>query len=117
ETVSEIIAHHIVPCTLEFLDQQTIECVENFSHVGLPTDVGALLLMETDGAAAVVEEETSAMLEIARRRGAILIQTAKDELEADRLRLARRSAFSALARVRPTTILEDVTVPRSELAP
>ena len=29
---------------------------------------------------------------------------------------ARRSAFSALARVRPTTILEDVTVPRSELA-
>jgi glycolate oxidase len=30
---------------------------------------------------------------------------------------ARRNAFSALARQRPTTILEDVTVPRSELAP
>lgn len=117
ETVSEIIAHHIVPCTLEFLDQQTIQCVENFSHVGLPTDVGALLLMESDGATAVVEDEINAMLEIARRRGAILIQAAQDELEADRLRLARRSAFSALARVRPTTILEDVTVPRSELAP
>ena len=29
---------------------------------------------------------------------------------------ARRSAFSALARVAPTTILEDATVPRSELA-
>src|SRR3982751_3762581 len=29
---------------------------------------------------------------------------------------SRRSAFSALARVAPTTILEDVTVPRSELA-
>ncbi|HRQ90916.1 MAG TPA: FAD-linked oxidase C-terminal domain-containing protein, partial [Bacteroidia bacterium] len=28
----------------------------------------------------------------------------------------RRSAFSALARIRPTTILEDVTVPRSRLA-
>ena len=36
----------------------------------------------------------------------------------NRLRLAsaRRSAFAALARVAPTTILEDVTVPRSELA-
>jgi glycolate oxidase len=30
--------------------------------------------------------------------------------------MARRNAFSALARVAPTTILEDVTVPRSELA-
>jgi len=33
------------------------------------------------------------------------------------LKAARRAAFSALARVRPTTILEDVTVPRSEVAP
>jgi glycolate oxidase len=31
------------------------------------------------------------------------------------LATARRSAFSALARVSPTTILEDATVPRSEL--
>ena len=29
---------------------------------------------------------------------------------------ARRSAFSALARIKPTTILEDATVPRSNLA-
>jgi len=36
--------------------------------------------------------------------------------EAQRLATARRSAFAALARVAPTTILEDVTVPRSELA-
>jgi glycolate oxidase len=116
ETVSEIIASRIVPCTLEFLDQQTIRCVENFSNVGLPTDVAALLLMESDGATAVVEVEIQAMLKIAQRRGAIVVQEAKNEAEADRLRLARRSAFSALARVRPTTILEDVTVPRSELA-
>jgi glycolate oxidase len=116
ETVSEIIANRIVPCTLEFLDQQTIRCVENFSKVGLPTDVAALLLMESDGATVVVEQEIQAMLEIARKRGAIVVQEAKNEAEADKLRLARRSAFSALARVRPTTILEDVTVPRSELA-
>ncbi|MNP05952.1 putative FAD-linked oxidoreductase [compost metagenome] len=29
---------------------------------------------------------------------------------------ARRSAFTALARLRPTTILEDATVPRSKIA-
>ena len=41
---------------------------------------------------------------------------AKDDAEATKLAAARRSAFSALARVSPTTILEDATVPRSELA-
>ena len=41
---------------------------------------------------------------------------AKDAAEAEQLASARRTAFSALARVSPTTILEDVTVPRSELA-
>jgi glycolate oxidase len=41
---------------------------------------------------------------------------ARNEAEATQLASARRSAFSALARVAPTTILEDATVPRSELA-
>ena len=41
---------------------------------------------------------------------------AADEAEGGRLAAARRNAFSALARIKPTTILEDVTVPRSELA-
>ena len=116
ETVSAIIAAKIVPCTLEFLDQTTIRCVEDFSHAGLPTDAAALVLMESDGPAAVVADEIAAMQEIARKNGAILVQAAADEAAADRLRSARRSAFSALARVRPTTILEDVTVPRSALA-
>jgi glycolate oxidase len=41
---------------------------------------------------------------------------AKNEKEANKLASARRSAFSALARLAPTIILEDATVPRSELA-
>jgi FAD/FMN-containing dehydrogenase len=44
------------------------------------------------------------------------VRLASDAGEAKRLASARRSAFSALARVKPTTILEDATVPRSELA-
>ncbi|MCC6493444.1 MAG: FAD-binding protein [Pirellulales bacterium] len=116
ETVSDIIAAKIIPCTLEFLDQQTLRCVEQFAHVGLPTEAAAILIMETDGHPAVVAEESAAMAKIAARRGAIEVRTAADAADAERLLTARRSAFSALARVRPTTILEDVTVPRSELA-
>jgi glycolate oxidase len=115
-TVSAIIAAHIIPCTLEFLDQMTLRCVEDFSKIGLPTDCQALLLMETDGHPAAVADEAARMMEIARAHGAREVRMAADEAEANRLATARRSAFSALARMRPTTILEDVTVPRSELS-
>jgi glycolate oxidase len=116
ETVSSIIAARIIPCTLEFLDRITIGCVEDYAKIGLPTDCEAILLMETDGHPAAVEDEATRMVEIARSHGAREVQIAQDEQEALKLASARRSAFSALARVRPTTILEDITVPRSALA-
>jgi glycolate oxidase len=116
QTVSDIIAAQIIPCTLEFLDRTTIHCVEDFAKVGLPLDCEALLLMETDGHPAAVNDEAAKMEELARKNGAMEVRVAKDEAEANKLATARRSAFSALARVSPTTILEDATVPRSELA-
>jgi glycolate oxidase len=116
QAVSDIIADKIIPCTLEFLDRTTIRCVEDFSHVGLPLDCEALLLMETDGHPAAVAEEAARMEQIARKNGAGNVRVAENDAEAIRLAAARRNAFSALARVSPTTILEDVTVPRSELA-
>lgn len=116
QTVSDIIAAKMVPCTLEFLDQATIRCVEDFARIGLPTDADAMLLMETDGHAAVVDKEAQAMEQIARKNNAQTIRVAKDAAEGVELATARRTAFSALAREKPTTILEDTTVPRSELA-
>ena len=116
QTVSDIIAAKIIPCTLEFLDRMTIGCVEDYAKIGLPRDCEALLLMETDGHPAAVAEEAEQMLALARARGARDVRIARDDAEALQLASARRSAFSALARVRPTTILEDVTVPRDKLA-
>jgi glycolate oxidase len=116
ETVSAIIAHPIIPCTLEFLDRTTIHCVEDYAKVGLPREAEAVLLMETDGHPAVVAEEAEIMARLAREHGALDVRMAETAEESLRLATARRSAFAALARVAPTTILEDVTVPRSELA-
>jgi glycolate oxidase len=116
ETVSAIIAARIIPCTLEFLDQTTTCCVEEYAHVGLPTDCAAVLLMETDGHPAAVADEAERMADLARSNGAREVRLARDEADALALAAARRNALSALARRRPTTILEDFTVPRSELA-
>jgi glycolate oxidase len=114
-TVSAIIKAKIIPCTLEFLDRVTINCVEDYASIGLPREAEALLLMESDGHAGAVEEEAAAMADIARRNGAGEVKIAATAEEADALAAARRTAFSALARVGPTTILEDATVPRNRL--
>jgi glycolate oxidase len=120
EAVSAIIAAQIIPCTLEFLDRTTMRCVEDYTHVfaktGLSLECEAMLLMETDGHAAVVAEQAEWMERICREHGCQEIRVAQDDTEGVKLAEARRSAFSALARVGPTTILEDATVPRSELA-
>jgi glycolate oxidase len=94
----------------------TTSCVEDYARVGLPTDCAAVLLMETDGHPAAVADEARQMEAIARTHRAREVRTARDDAEALQLASARRNAFAALARRKPTTILEDVTVPRSELA-
>ncbi|MGG2952429.1 glycolate oxidase subunit GlcD [Geobacillus stearothermophilus] len=115
-SVSKIIANKIIPATLEFLDQPTLEVVEDFARIGLPTDVKAVLLIEQDGPKEVVERDMKKMADICRAEQAVSVQLARSEEEAEALRTARRAALSALARLKPTTILEDATVPRSEIA-
>jgi glycolate oxidase len=116
KSVSKIIASKIIPTTLEFLDQPTLKVVEDFAQIGLPTDVKAVLLIEQDGPIEVVQRDMAKIAEVCREQNAVSVQVAKTEAEAEALRTARRSALSALARLKPTTILEDATVPRSEIA-
>jgi glycolate oxidase len=115
-TVSHIIAARIIPATLEFLDKVTIRCVEEYAKVGLPLDVEAVLLIETDGHPAVVAEEAEAIRAICEKHRCSFFQIAATTEEALKLATARRVALSALARMKPTTILEDATVPRSRVA-
>lgn len=116
KSVSKIIANKIIPATLEFLDQPTLRVVEDYARIGLPTEAKAVLLIEQDGPPEVVERDIALISEICKQENAVSVQIAQTEIEADALRTARRTALSALARLKPTTILEDATVPRSEIA-
>ncbi len=115
QTVAAIIAAHIVPATLEFLDNFTIRTVEDYSHAGLPTEAAALLLIEVDGHPAQVAEEAARVQDICRQQGATRLEVAQDAAQRDRIWEARRTALSALAKLKPTTVLEDDTVPRSQI--
>ncbi|NIQ94325.1 MAG: glycolate oxidase subunit GlcD, partial [Desulfuromonadales bacterium] len=116
EAVSRIIAAKIIPSTMEIMDKATINCVEDFSAIGLPREMAALLLIEVDGHPAMVAEEAQGVQKVLEEVGAAEVHLARDAEHAGQLAAARRTALSALARVSPTTLLEDATVPRSKLA-
>ena len=115
EAVAGIIAAHILPCTLEFLDNNTIVRVDDFTHAGLPRDAGAILLIEVDGHPAQVVEDADRVEKVLRANNAIAVNVPRDEAEKFKLWEARRLALPVLARCRPTTVLEDATVPRSQI--
>jgi len=115
ETVAAIIANKIVPATLEMMDNFTIRTVENFRGAGLPTDAAALLLIEVDGHPAQVEDEAAMVEKICKENGATELKVAKDAAERDAVWQARRDALPALAKLKPTCVLEDATVPRSKI--
>lgn len=116
QSVSDIIASRIIPATLEFLDNATVRVVEDFAKIGLPTEADAILIIEQDGEEEVVQRDIEKIATLCRDNGAFDVSVANTEEEAEALLTARRAALSALSRLKPTTILEDATVPRSEIA-
>ena len=115
QTVSSVTAAGIVPSTLEMMDNLLIRCAENFVHIGLPTDAAAMLLIEVDGPEASLDPQLEAVKGLCEEHGATEIRVATSAEEVDRLWLARRSIVGAVTSVRPSLILQDVTVPRSRL--
>lgn len=115
ETVARIISARIIPATLEFMDNFTIRAVEAYSKAGLPTDAAAMLLVELDGHPAQVAEDADRVEAICQEMGASAVRVAADDAERDKVWAARRAALSALAKLKPTLVLEDATVPRSKI--
>lgn len=115
KTVTDIVRNHVIPATLEIMDKVTIQTVENFAKVGLPTEAEALLLIEVDGMGKdSVEWEAEKCVEIIKQNNG-KYKIAETDSERDSLWQARRAALPALAQVKPATILEDATVPRTKL--
>lgn len=110
--VAAITRAGVVPATLEIMDRATIRAVDAALAVGLPSDAGAVLLIESDAGGAAGERELDAALDACRAEGATRIDRAADEAQADALREARRKAHWSLERG-GIARMEDVGVPRS----
>jgi glycolate oxidase len=113
--VQGIIAAGVIPAALEMMDRNMALAVEEFVHAGLPTDAAALLLVEVDGTSAEVATFTQVVERVAREHGVRTVRVAQDEEERALLWKARKTAFGAVARVKPSYYLHDCVVPRTKL--
>jgi glycolate oxidase subunit GlcD len=113
--VSAVIAAGIVPAAMEMMDQRCVVAVEAFTHAGLPIDAAAVLLVEVDGQLDGVDAQVDSITEIARGCGARSVRVAADETERALWWKARKSAFGAIARIKPDYYLHDTVVPRHRL--
>lgn len=117
QAVSNIMAAGLLPATLEIIDNFTLRTIEDFAHLGLPVDAGALVLAEFDGLVeCAVDEEGDTGRRVLDESSAIEVRAAQDAGDRDKIWQARRVALAALSRAKPTSILEDVTVPLPKLA-
>jgi glycolate oxidase len=115
EAVSAIIAAGIVPAALEMMDRIIVAAVEDAFHVGLPTDAGAVLLVELDGPAAGLDEEVERVERVCREHGARELRLARDERERALLWKARKRAFGAVGRLARNYCTQDGVVPRTRV--
>lgn len=115
QTVSDIIGQGIIPATLEIMDNLVIRAVEASVKAGYPEDAEAVLIIELDGLADGMDEQAQRIEEICRANNVVSVRRARDNAERAELWAGRRGAFGAVARLRPSYLVCDGTVPRTKL--
>jgi len=115
KTVACTVESRILPCALEFMDGTCIHAVEKHTQMGLPSNAGAILIIEADGPARVLAEQRQRIESICKECGAVSVESADDEDAREELWKARRALSPAVSSLAPRKINEDVGVPPSRI--
>lgn len=114
--VYKTMAAGVTPVAMEFLDNLSINAVENKFAKGLPRDAGAILISDVDGSNLdVLESELEIIKNVFEQNGATGFKVAKNEEESADIWFARRNCSQAITCYGSLKLNEDITVPRSKL--
>jgi glycolate oxidase len=114
--VANVIARGIIPAGLEMMDKAMTAAVEAFVQAGYDLDAAAILLCESDGTPAEVEEEIAHMEAVLRDSGASRLDVSRDEIQRLRFWSGRKNAFPASGGISPDYMCMDSTIPRKRLS-
>jgi len=114
--INQIMHSGIIPSALEILGRETLAAINQNTDLNLP-EVDAMLLAETDG---YTQEETDyqikKVIQNFEENNAREVKRARTDKEVEDLWAARKSAYAVLARIKTHFVLEDVTVPMTNIA-
>ncbi|WP_315074024.1 FAD-linked oxidase C-terminal domain-containing protein [uncultured Microbacterium sp.] len=106
-----VTAAGVQPAIMELMDAASLSAVHALLALAVPPEGAAQLTIQTDGPAAAAEADTIAAI-LRDHEGAVIVSHDRDEGE--RLLAVRRSMHAAMASL-GTTLIEDVSVPRSAM--
>lgn len=116
DAVTALLERRVVPAAIELVDAESLRVVrDRLGEELAPTDAGALLLVESDGIQAAVDEEIDRVAQACRAVGAMRVSLAADDAERERLWNARRLISLALRATGLLKINHDVVVPRGRI--
>jgi len=113
--VSNIMAQAVIPCALEFMDKNALDMVRDYSTTHLPTDAAAMLMIEIDGHAKTIQQDSDIIIGACKVDGHIESELAQTKQEATALWQTRKALSPSLRKIAPKKINEDVVVPVSNI--
>ncbi len=112
---SILIKNHLHPRSLEFVDKTCIDAVRGSTREKVPSEAGALLLIDVDGDEGNVTNDLSTIEAICGENNALKTLIAKTDEERIALWDIRKSISPALFKVASVKFNEDLYVPRSKV--
>ena len=115
EVVSEVVTGGVVPAAIEMMDNLTIRASEAMAGAGWPTDVGAALVIELDGAESECDTQFEQVQAICAAHDALKVLVAGSADERALIWRMRKAAFPAMGRLHPSYYVQDGVIPRTKL--
>jgi D-lactate dehydrogenase len=113
--VAAIMAQPITPCALEFMDGVAVQLANEQGNLGLSPQIGAMLIIEVDGAKDCVTASANQIATTAAVSGMLECTIATNISEVKQLWQARKALSPALRKIAPKKVNEDVVVPVSKM--
>ena len=114
--VTALIERRVVPAAIELIDAESLRAVQDELGEQLaPAGTGAMLIVESDGMPAAIDDEIDRVGQACRSAGAMHVAVAATEEERERLWSARRLISLALRATGLLKINHDVVVPRGRV--
>jgi len=115
EAVSTIIKARIIPTTLEFMDEASIECVRGKSTIKIRKACRAILIIEIDGDLETLDPQAEHILKLIETHDVLDTRKAATDKESEEIWQVRRIISPSLKKIAPDKFNEDIVVPRSEI--